>query len=56
MNSTIDECKIAIKNSNRYTHKGKLNDFKIIKSIDKKQINKQLNLSFKSFKESKKLK
>jgi hypothetical protein len=49
----INNLDIAVKNSNRYTWKGRFADFKILKSVKKEIINKNLKLSFKDFKNKK---
>lgn len=40
---------IAVKNSNRYTHKGRFSDFKITKFVQRSDVDKSLKLSFKEW-------
>lgn len=49
----INNIDIVVKNSNRYTWKGRFADFKILKTVKKEIINKNLKLSFKDFKNKK---
>jgi hypothetical protein len=46
----INNIDIVVKNSNRYTWKGRFADFKIVKSVKKEIVNKNLKVSFKEFK------
>uniref|UniRef100_A0A6C0KMR2 Uncharacterized protein n=1 Tax=viral metagenome TaxID=1070528 RepID=A0A6C0KMR2_9ZZZZ len=47
-----NEKKILKENANRYTWEGRLNSFSPLKKIDKKIVNKNLNLTFAEFKKS----
>lgn len=50
VNPVLEQPLIAIKESNRYTHEGRFNDFKITKPIHNKEIDNLLNMSFKNWK------
>lgn len=45
----LEQPLIAVKNSNRYTHKGRFSDFKITKFVKRSEVDKTLKLSFKDW-------
>ena len=45
-----DEKIILKENANRYSYQGKMNNFSVMKKIDKKLVNKKYSMSFADFK------